>query len=87
MAPKDPALDSDGCSARPLATEVTFVVECCPEGGFTARAVGHSVFAEGETLDRLKADILSAVACHFSEENAPALIRFWVGGEQVVLKR
>jgi predicted RNase H-like HicB family nuclease len=48
-----------------MAREVIFVVEESPEGGYEARAVGHSVFAEAETLDELRTRIQDAVRCHF----------------------
>ncbi|MEO8496362.1 MAG: 2-oxoisovalerate dehydrogenase, partial [Planctomycetota bacterium] len=32
-------------------TEILFTVEDAPEGGLTARAVGHSIFTEADTLD------------------------------------
>jgi hypothetical protein len=66
--------------------EVTFVVDSCPEGGFTARAVGFSVFTEGETLESLQEAVRSAVACHFGDGVIPASIRLLVGGEQVVIE-
>ncbi|MFH0926385.1 MAG: hypothetical protein V1872_12290 [bacterium] len=36
------------------AKEIIFMVEDDPEGGYTARALGHSIFTEAETLDELK---------------------------------
>ena len=34
-------------------TEILFIVDEATEGGFTARAVGHSIFTEAETLEEL----------------------------------
>ena len=31
--------------------EIVFVVEEAPEGGYTARALGESIFTEGDSLD------------------------------------
>lgn len=61
-------------SSRPMA-EVTFLVEDAPEGGFTARAEGFSIFTESESLDDLGAQLRDAVRCHFDEGKAPATIR------------
>jgi hypothetical protein len=36
-------------------TEILFAVEEAAEGGFTARAVDHSIFTEADTLDQLRA--------------------------------
>ena len=79
----DPVRSSSGVSAD----EVIFVVEgSSDEDGYTARAVGHSVFAEGGTLESLGANIRSAVACHFGDEMAGRVsIRLFVDGTQVVL--
>ena len=30
-------------------TEIVFIVEAAPEGGFTARALGESIFTEADT--------------------------------------
>ncbi len=46
-------------------TELVFVVEEDPEGGWTARAVGESIFTEADDLDGLRETIRDAVVCHF----------------------
>ena len=70
------------------AEEVLFTVEgSSDEGGYTAQAVGHSVFAEGGTLESLQESVRSAVACHFGDKVADrASIRLVIDGAQVVLK-
>lgn len=47
--------------------EVTFLVEEAPEGGYSARALGASIFTEAEDLDNLHVQIRDAVTCHFEE--------------------
>lgn len=42
-------------------TEVIFLVEEDPEGGYTARALGQSIFTEADTLDELRVNIREAV--------------------------
>jgi hypothetical protein len=59
-------------------TEVVFVVEDAPEGGFTARAVGESIFTEADSLDQLRANVRSAVECHFAEGQTPKVIRLHI---------
>jgi predicted RNase H-like HicB family nuclease len=49
-------------------TEIVFQVEEDPDGGFTARAVGASIFTEADTLEELCQNIRDAVKCHY--ENA-----------------
>ena len=55
--------------------EIIFVVEEAPEGGFIARALGHSCFTEADTWEALPAAVREAVACHFDELAAPKVIR------------
>jgi hypothetical protein len=55
--------------------EIIFHVESAPEGGYTAKALGHSIFTEGDTWIELKASIKDAVACHFDIGAAPSVIR------------
>lgn len=55
--------------------EIIFVVEEAPEGGYTARAVGESVFTEADDMAQLHAKIRDAVRCHFEGGKAPKLIR------------
>ena len=49
-------------------TELLFVVEGDAEGGYTARAVGESIFTEADDVDELRAMIRDAVTCHFPDE-------------------
>ena len=55
--------------------EVIFAVEEAPEGGYTARALGVSIFTEADTLAELPAQVRDAVRCHFNEGQAPKVIR------------
>lgn len=55
--------------------ELIFLVEEAAEGGFTARALGHSIFTEAETLEDLRQQVRDAVHCHFDEGQAPKIIR------------
>lgn len=48
-------------------TEVIFLVEEAPEGGYTARALGASIFTEADDLADLHAQIRDAVRCHFAQ--------------------
>ena len=47
--------------------ELIFLVEEALEGGYTARALGESIFTEGDTLEELKTNIREATICHFDE--------------------
>ena len=51
--------------------ELIFVVEEAAEGGFTARALGASIFTEADTLAQLRSQVRDAVTCHFEDGQAP----------------
>lgn len=55
--------------------ELIFLVTPAPEGGYTARALGQSIFTEADTLAELRANIRDAVQCHFDEGQAPQVLR------------
>jgi hypothetical protein len=56
-------------------SEIVFVVEIAPEGGFTARALGESIVTEADTEAALRVAIQDAVHCHFDEGKMPKVIR------------
>ena len=45
--------------------EIFFIVEEDQESGYTARAVGLSIFTEAETVQELKLNIKEVLECHF----------------------
>ena len=47
--------------------EITFMVEEAPEGGFIARALGHSIFTEADTWEEMKEAAQEAVRAHLDE--------------------
>ena len=53
--------------------ELIFIVEEAPEGGYTAHALGHSIFTEADDLEALQVQIRDAVHCHFDEGTAPSI--------------
>ncbi len=57
-------------------SEIIFEVTESAEGGFEARALGHSIFTQAETEKELKTMVQDAVRCHFAEEpTRPRVIR------------
>ncbi len=64
--------------------EVIFIVEEAPEGGFTARALGASIFTEADTLRELRAKVRDAVRCHFDAGQVPKVIRLHFVREEVI---
>lgn len=65
-------------------SELIFVVEEAPEGGYVARALGQSIFTEAETLAELPEKVREAVRCHFEEGKAPKLVRLHHVREEVI---
>ena len=65
-------------------TELIFVVEEAPEGGYTARALGESIFTEAYTLKDLQIQVRDAVTCHFDEGERPRLVRLHFVREEVL---
>jgi hypothetical protein len=63
--------------------EIIFLVEPAVEGGYTAKALGESIFTEGDDLEDLRENIRDAVDCHFEKEAKPKLIRLHVVTEEV----
>ena len=57
-------------------SEIVFeITEDNTDGGFIARALGHSIVTEADTWAELRANVREAVRCHFDEGKAPAVIR------------
>jgi hypothetical protein len=56
-------------------SEVIFLIEDAPEGGYTAKALGYSIYTQADTWDELKLAIQDAITCHFDEPERPALVR------------
>lgn len=67
-----------------MRDEIIFIIEDSLDGGFEARAVGHSIFTEAENFASLKENIREAVACHFYGEEVPKLIRLHYVKEEVI---
>jgi hypothetical protein len=53
--------------------EVIFSVEEAPEGGCIARALGHSIFTEADSLAELREAVRDAVRCHFDDRDREEL--------------
>ncbi len=65
-------------------SELIFVVEEAPEGGYIARALGQSIFTEADTLAELPEKVREAVRCHFEEGQAPKIVRLHHVREEVI---
>jgi len=64
--------------------EIIFVVEEAPEGGYTARALGASIFTEADDLAGLRVQVRDAVRCHFDQGQAPRVIQLHLVRDDVI---
>ncbi|PSN14323.1 2-oxoisovalerate dehydrogenase [filamentous cyanobacterium CCT1] len=64
-------------------TELIFLVEEDPEGGYNAQALGEPIFTQAEDLVELRTMVRDAVQCHFDENERPRLIRLHIVMEKV----
>jgi hypothetical protein len=65
-------------------SEIIFSVQESPEGGYEARALGHAIFTEADTLEELKVMIRDAVSCHFDDADKPSVIRLHMVKDEVI---
>lgn len=64
--------------------EIIFQVDEALEGGYSARALGHAIFTEAETLEELRTMVRDAVRCHFDEGQGPRVIRLHYVRDEVL---
>ena len=67
-----------------VESEIIFVVEESPEGGFEAKALGYPIYTQGGSLEDLKTMVQDAVRCHFEENSKPRLIRLHLVKDEVI---
>jgi hypothetical protein len=58
-----------------MPAEIIFEVTEAIEGGYDARALGYSIFTQGEDWADLKAMVKDAVLCHFDDNSVPGAFR------------
>ena len=67
-----------------MASEIVFLVEESPEGGYEGRALGFSIYTEADTLEEMKQATTDAVRCHFDKAEMPRIIRLHLVKEEVI---
>jgi len=66
-------------------TEIVFLVEDDLDGGYTARALGESIFTQADSLKILREMVRDAVHCHFPDEQSrPKIIRLHIVRDEVI---
>ncbi|MCE2487299.1 MAG: hypothetical protein J4F42_17425 [Desulfurellaceae bacterium] len=64
--------------------EIIFEVTEAVEGGYNARALGYSIFTQGDDWDDLKDMVKDAVLCHFDKDAVPRVIRLHLIKEEAI---
>jgi len=65
-------------------SEIIFSVHDSPEGGYEARALGHSIFTQADSMEELKVNVREAVQCHFDKGEIPSVIRLHLVKDEVI---
>lgn len=65
-------------------SEIIFIVEESPEGGYEAKALGQSIYTQAESLEELRKMVQDAVRCHFEEHDRPRMIRLHLVRDEVI---
>jgi len=65
-------------------TEIIFSLNESPEGGYEARALGHAIFTQAETMEELRKNVGEAVHAHFDEGKSPSVIRLHLVKDEVI---
>ena len=78
------ALGPDSVIPESAMSEILFHAEHAPEGGYTARAPGNSIFTQADTLPELHERVRDAVHCHFDKGIMPKVIRLHIVQEEVL---
>ena len=67
-----------------MDSEIIFLVNESPEGGYEAKAIAHSIYTEADTLDELRTMVKDAVECHFDDQDRPYIIRLHLVKDEII---
>jgi hypothetical protein len=67
-----------------VLNEIIFTVVESLDGGYEAKAVGHSIYTQCEEYSELFDMLRDAVKCHFAEDQMPTLIRIHLVKDEVI---
>jgi len=76
----------EGTLTSVVMTELLFLVEEAPEGGYTAHAATLAIVTEADTLDELRANVREAVQCYFDDDDParPQVLRLHLVHDEVI---
>ena len=67
-----------------MQKEIVFLVEESIDGGYEAKALGHPIFTEGESLQEIRESVKDAVRCHFDNDDLPKIVRLHFVKDEVI---
>jgi len=59
-----------------LMSEIIFIIEEDPDGGYNAHALGVSIITQADTLNELRENIREAVRCYYPDDSSRPKIKF-----------
>ena len=68
-----------------MINEIIFLVTESLDGGYEAKAAGHSIYTQCDEYDELHDTLRDVVKCHFDEMEAPSLIRIHLVKDEVIV--
>ena len=67
-----------------MLNEIIFTVVESLDGGYEAKAIGHSIYTQCDEYSELGETLRDAVKCHFDEDKTPAMIRIHLVRDEVI---
>jgi hypothetical protein len=75
-------MDADGGAS--VMKEIIFEIAQDADGGYTAEAIGESIFTQADTWDELRANVKEAVQAFYFDSAPPASIRLHFVRDEVL---
>ena len=67
-----------------MLNEIIFTVSESLDGGYEARAMGHSIYTQCDEYSELQETLRDAVKCHFDEDKMPVSIHIHFVRDEVI---
>ena len=67
-----------------MLNEIIFTVTESLDGGYEAKAIGHSIYTQCDEYGQLQETLRDAVKCHFDEDKMPSLIRIYLVKDEII---
>ena len=74
-----------GRTMRIMSTELVFEVTQESDGGYCAECLTENIFAQGDTWDALRDNVLEAVRAFYFDSEAPNTVRLHLMRDEMLL--